>query len=871
VTSDDGVVEIAHEALARAWPRLRGWLEDDVEGQRIMHHLSATADSWDALGRPPSELYRGVRLAQAVEWDERPHPEMTATERDFLAASRMLAEAEERAAAETARHQARMIRRLRLVLGGALVLLLAALAAGGVAVRQQGIARDNARAAVSAQTGSDARRAGARALSVDDIDTSLLLAVAGVRLDDSDATRENLQDALTKRSQLVESTPREGAGVSGMELTSDGERLAVYDLEGRVDLFDPSDWRRLATFTPPAAPDSRAFVAPMAFAPDGETLAVGMPLLVPDSVRLLDGRTLEPTGTRLPGLHGEAAAVQDRPVDLAWSADGSTLAVLAQRLYVKPETGGFRHWETDDYHLLVWRMDPAPRLVVRRVIPGRPETSDEQTVLDLSDDGSTVWTSEPLTAYDATTGAVQLRTAHHTFEMDLSADSALLAVTPTRDAKEIQLVDALTGDVERTLRGHTNDVLALELSPDGRLLASTSYDGEGIVWDTRRGTILEALALGETAVMGLEFSSDGSRLYTAGADASIRSWDLDGSARFLARTRGPGEFGYGSLFVSPDGAHTAHAAGGSLRFRDTTTGKAVRAREACCYGGAFSPDGTLFVGGEGQLLQIWDPRTGALVRDNRAHPWARDILELAWTRDGSRILLTDVTGHLGWVDATTLEEVGSVRVAPAAGYTQPGPNNHTGFALVTDVPAEVANSFLYGGTMSRWVLADLETGEVTGGETGFKSFSLAISPDQQRLAIGGVHGEVALVDVESGELVRPAVVAHADVTLWWTAWSADGSRFATAGWDGSVVLWDGRTGLPLGSIVMPEETLMNLAFLPDGETLLLAPYTDSLYLWDTSGDHAVEFACRASAGDLDEAEWATWFGNRPYQETCPEP
>ena len=32
VTSDDGVVEIAHEALARAWPRLRTWLDDDMEG-----------------------------------------------------------------------------------------------------------------------------------------------------------------------------------------------------------------------------------------------------------------------------------------------------------------------------------------------------------------------------------------------------------------------------------------------------------------------------------------------------------------------------------------------------------------------------------------------------------------------------------------------------------------------------------------------------------------------------------------------------------------------------------------------------------------------------------------------------------------------
>ena len=73
VTSDEGVVEIAHEALAREWPRLRDWLEEDVEGQRILHHLASAADSWDALGRPDSELYRGVRLAKALDWRARTH------------------------------------------------------------------------------------------------------------------------------------------------------------------------------------------------------------------------------------------------------------------------------------------------------------------------------------------------------------------------------------------------------------------------------------------------------------------------------------------------------------------------------------------------------------------------------------------------------------------------------------------------------------------------------------------------------------------------------------------------------------------------------------------------------------------------------
>ncbi len=78
VTSDDGVVELAHEAIARAWPRLQGWLDDDTEGQRVLRHLSVAADTWDTMGRPDDELYRGTRLAQALEWRDpgsaRPDP-----------------------------------------------------------------------------------------------------------------------------------------------------------------------------------------------------------------------------------------------------------------------------------------------------------------------------------------------------------------------------------------------------------------------------------------------------------------------------------------------------------------------------------------------------------------------------------------------------------------------------------------------------------------------------------------------------------------------------------------------------------------------------------------------------------------------------
>ena len=77
LSSDGDTVEIAHESLALAWPRLRSWLDDDVEGLRIMRHLSVAAHSWDELGRPESELYRGVRQAKAEQWRTGITPSLT--------------------------------------------------------------------------------------------------------------------------------------------------------------------------------------------------------------------------------------------------------------------------------------------------------------------------------------------------------------------------------------------------------------------------------------------------------------------------------------------------------------------------------------------------------------------------------------------------------------------------------------------------------------------------------------------------------------------------------------------------------------------------------------------------------------------------
>ena len=179
VTVSEGSVEVAHEALLREWPRLREWIEEDTEGRRLRRHITQAASEWDAAGRDRGELYRGARLAAALDWTADHALDVNELEREFVTESREASEQE-------AKRARRTNRRLRVLLAGVAVLLAAAVAGGMLAVNQRGEARD-------AETAQLAQRLGAQALLVeDDLDRSLLLARQAVAIDGSPQTRSYL-------------------------------------------------------------------------------------------------------------------------------------------------------------------------------------------------------------------------------------------------------------------------------------------------------------------------------------------------------------------------------------------------------------------------------------------------------------------------------------------------------------------------------------------------------------------------------------------------------------------------------------------------------------------------------------------------------
>ena len=84
ITVDQDEVEVAHEALIREWPALRGWLEENREGLHIHRRLTETAEEWDGSGRKPGDLYRGTRLDQTVAWAKANEDSLNDLERAFL-------------------------------------------------------------------------------------------------------------------------------------------------------------------------------------------------------------------------------------------------------------------------------------------------------------------------------------------------------------------------------------------------------------------------------------------------------------------------------------------------------------------------------------------------------------------------------------------------------------------------------------------------------------------------------------------------------------------------------------------------------------------------------------------------------------------
>jgi WD40 repeat protein/DNA-binding SARP family transcriptional activator len=872
LTVSDGAVEVSHEALFREWPRFRAWIDEDRVGRRVHAHLAASAQDWEARGRDRADLYRGARLAGALDWAAQHPLELGPLEKDFLAAGRI----------ESEREQGRergQNRRLRGLLAGVGVLLAVSVIAGIVALVKQHSAAASARSAETDARIALARQLGSEAVTEPRIDVAMLLAREAVNLDRDPQTEGTLLATLLRSPSALSTFALPiDARPQGVALSPDGRTVVVPDNNHTLWFYDASAHSVRRTLTDPLTTD-----APV-YSDDGSLLLYSaVPRIGKLFVAVRDAHTLrllrrlqfDPRTWVLPTYDDGSSSYLIAPGDrIAYFAYWVTDAAG------NPRAAYLDRWSLRTGRLLsVTALGAGPLLGQRLIAGGRRLVVLSATRADVYDTRSMRrLSSELIKLPPGTTGD----------QAAISPDGRAAAIGSS--AGSVSFVDLSTGQSHPGAGGHSSFVATVVYSPDGRSVVTTGNDEKVIVWDPRSASPVETLTGHAGDVHGAAFSANGRTLYTASLDGVVLEWDLRGDRRFgQPFSSGPGlpngapdTPGTPPLAVSPDGARFAVRIGQatvglfSTQTRRELSSFAIGRRGGVITDLAWSPAGAeLAVTGHSGTVQLWTvsgtPRVLRSFKGLRSLTGLPEAVQaVAFGRGGTLLAASDINhtrgtgppdGHVAvWRTST-----GGL-LAPPRDLGQAGDSiafSHDGRLLA--VGLDQGPTLILDATAGRV----RQTLHPFGGANDLGVTALAFTPDG-KLATGSWAGIVQLWNPASGHaLGHPVLVAAAPVAS--IAFDPSGSRFATTGGsDGSTKLWFTRTLQQEGSDLQGQPgTWGNATFSPDGSKLI-AIYDDGQgFAWPATSGAWMQHACAVARRNLTREEWARFVTGHTYAPVCP--
>ena len=784
ITSEDSA-EVAHEALIREWPTLRGWLEENRESLRLHRQWTEAAQEWLKSGNSSDLLYRGARLAQAQEWALRHPDEMNELERHFLSASVELSEYEikEREAqrqrelesaqtlADTQRQRAeeqvlhaRKLKRRAIYLAGAFV-MAAMMALAALFLGRQ------AQVASRISTSRELAAASVTSLEVDP-ERSILLAMEALDVSYTVEAEDALHRAVqASRVKLVVPVHEYGTAVT-VALHPGGKQFVTASAEGTVKTWEAATGEQLLRLSGIYA----------AYSPEGKQLAVVIPN---GTVNLFDSAT----GKELP-FSGQI----DATFRVAFSPDGTRLVTVASNNTPKI-------WDSKTGKEMVsftGHTDLVSSAVFNPAGTRLLTTSDDHT--------ARVW--------DAATGEQLLVLANHPEWVVGATYSPNGQQIATLSGNDAYIWNADSGERLLTLAGHKDLIYAVAFSPDGTRLATGSLDRRIIVWDVNTGKELFMLSGHTGAIVNVVFDQNGQFLLSSSNDGTVRRWDIRPSRELLTVSR---ENSTGQIAFNRDSNHLADSEGtGIVKIWDVNSGEELLTLanpESQLNDIVLDQKGKyLFTAGQDGNIRIWDAITGAELAVKSAH--TSSLNGIAISMDGKRLAtagqdykakIWDISsGKIGNTPLLTLESTGivfSVAFNPAGTRLATGNQD---------------------GTASVW---DTTTGKELQILRGHGDYITAIvfSPDGARIATSSSDSTARVWNVATGE-EQFAFPSHTGAVTS-IAYSPDGRRIASGSQDGTAKLWDASTGEELLTFFGDGSGLNDILFSPDGK--LLATSGDS--------------------------------------------
>jgi eukaryotic-like serine/threonine-protein kinase len=399
----------------------------------------------------------------------------------------------------------------------------------------------------------------------------------------------------------------------------------------------------------------------------------------------------------------------------------------------------------------------------------------------------------------------------------------------------VKLWDTATGREMLTLNGHTEWVTSVAFGPDGKLLASASSDKTVKLWDTTTGNEIRTLNGHAEWVTSVAFSPDGKRLAAASSDAyadivsrpqrfsppssdqAVKLWDTSTGHEALTLKEPTGWVQ--NIAFSPDGKRLASAsADKTVKLWNLVTGErmcTLKGHTDSVLSVAFSSDGKrLASASRDKTIKLWDPASGEQALTLKGH--TDSVLSVAFSPDGKRLASASRDKTIKLWDPASGEEALTLK-----GHTD------RVFSVAFSRDGKRLASASLDRTVKFW---DPSAGQETlnGKEHTGKIYRVAFSPDGKRLASLSWNGVVKLWDPVTGHETlnrkgRAVVV-----------FSPDGKRLASASSDKTVKLWDTATGRQTLILKGHADYVTRVAFSSDGKQLASAGSDQMVKLWDTT-------------------------------------
>lgn len=831
ITLNQDTAEVAHEALIREWETLRDWLAQDRDSLRLHRHLTQAAQDWQLLEHDPGTLYRGARLAQAVEWASVQQEQMNDWEHAFLDASLEQAQRDERELeaqrqreletaqrlaeeqklrAEEQGRAANQLRRRALFLAGAfvlaIVLALIALFFGEQARVSAGAAQANALAAEKQGRLASARAFAASALNNLGLDPqrSILLALQAVAATEPDKTAlPEAEDALHRaviashvQAQLPFYAPSEQAPPRDVHRTfraafsPDGSRIVLRG-PGVLKILDAKTRREQVNL--PVGPTFGAFA--LAYSPDGSQVAT----IDHDAS---DTETLVKFFDAVSGK-----LVRESRIPVPWDeVNGAGFSPDLAHVVLLP---------FGDTPIHVWDSFTGESVTDLGVTVG----NDFYPSAVFSPDGKRL----ALTTYDAqikildaATGKQILTLCCHdpwALQVAFSPDEKRIATTGW-DYK-VKIWDGETGKELTLLTGHSNIVTDVAWSADSKRLASTSWDRKAIVWEAGTGKMLYELPGHADFIDDASFSPDGKTLVTASEDKTAMVWDV-GPSREVVAVEQP--YAVLPAGYNADRSHFSTVdARGTITIRDAKTLEPLKTLDTHLEISGFgqvvvSPDEGLAAGSPQPVtVSVWDLTSGKQIF-TLAPGKDAFVGGASFSPDSRRIALpiNDAQGQrVGVWDSRSGKSLARLLLD-----NQPG----TLLQGVTWSPdaKRIVTSFA-NGKVQVW---DVSTGALLFELAGHTNYiwHILYSPSGSKVATASRDGMTIVYNADSGkELVR--LIGHTS-TVDSLDWSPDGTQIVTAGSDGTARIWDAETGTELVTLYQGPYPVEGAIFTADGKHII---------------------------------------------------